>query len=201
MRPHRRSRPASRPAWPPAWRRCPRRRTGRRSRRPSRPMQPMAKITKLVMITCTAFLEREKPVSTMAKPTCMKKTSAPPKIRKKMLSEILTWPSSAATHRRWGCRPWRPDVADRAGRRSARVVAQGQSGDHHHEQPGEGDDDDQPLGQGRPGPGDGFPRGWWIPHGFSFLDRCYLPRMVRACRPAHIRRAARMWGREVIQKA
>ena len=57
---------------------------------------PMAKITKLVMITCTAFLERQNPVSTMAKPACMKKTSAPPKITKKRLSEVLTWPSSAA---------------------------------------------------------------------------------------------------------
>ena len=56
----------------------------------------MAKITKLVMITCTAFLERQNPVSTMAKPACMKKTSAPPKITKKRLSEVLTWPSSAA---------------------------------------------------------------------------------------------------------
>ena len=58
---------------------------------------PMAKITKLVMITCTAFLERQKPVSTSAKPACMKNTSAPPKITKKRLSEALTCPSSAAS--------------------------------------------------------------------------------------------------------
>ena len=50
----------------------------------------MAKMTKLVMITCTAFLEREKPVSTMAKPACMKNTSATPKIRKNMFSETFT---------------------------------------------------------------------------------------------------------------
>src|SRR5450759_3890806 len=56
---------------------------------------PMAKITKLVMITCTAFLERQKPVSTMAKPACMKNTREPPKIRKKRLRAVLTWPSSA----------------------------------------------------------------------------------------------------------
>ena len=60
-------------------------------------IMPIAKITKLVMITCTAFLERQNPVSTMAKPACMKKTSAPPKITKKRLSEVLTCPSSAAT--------------------------------------------------------------------------------------------------------
>ena len=57
---------------------------------------PMAYTTKLVIITCTAFLARQNPVSTMAKPACMKKTRAPPKITKKRLSEVLTWPSSAA---------------------------------------------------------------------------------------------------------
>src|SRR5674476_1046079 len=55
----------------------------------------MAKITKLVMITCTAFLERQKPVSTMAKPSCMKNTREPPNMRKKRLRAVLTWPSSA----------------------------------------------------------------------------------------------------------
>ena len=80
----------------------------RRSRPPSTPAAPIAKMTKLVMMTWLAFFARQKPVSTSAKPACMKKMSATPKITHVRLAAILRWPRSAAVSVRVACPAARP---------------------------------------------------------------------------------------------
>ena len=53
-------------------------------------------MAKFVLTTWAAFLARQKPVSTRAKPACMKITSAAPKITKRRFSDVFTCPRSAA---------------------------------------------------------------------------------------------------------
>ena len=44
------------------------------------PTVPNAKMTRFIIIVCAAFLARVNPVSTSAKPACMKRTKTPPVI-------------------------------------------------------------------------------------------------------------------------
>jgi hypothetical protein len=50
--------------------------------------KPRPKMARLVITTCAACLARQKPVSTSAKPACMKMTSAAPSTIHNRFSEI-----------------------------------------------------------------------------------------------------------------
>ena len=113
----------------------------------------MAKMTKLVMMTCTAFLERQNPVSTMAKPACMKNTSAPPKIRKKMFSEIFTCPRSAAISLGGGAAgDLGGHVAGAAGRRARGVAGEGETREEERDDDGHRERGERRLQQRGAGP-------------------------------------------------
>ena len=55
-----------------------------------KPMNPSPKMAKLVLTTCAACLARQNPVSTRAKPACMKMTRTAPMTTQSRLRPVLT---------------------------------------------------------------------------------------------------------------
>ena len=52
---------------------------------------------KFMLMVCAAFLARQNPVSTIAKPACMNITRKPASSVQTMLIEILLWPTVSIT--------------------------------------------------------------------------------------------------------
>ena len=61
-----------------------------------KPTKPSPKMAKFVLITCAAFFFCVKPVSTSAKPACMKITRTAPMTTHSRLVAALSWVTAAS---------------------------------------------------------------------------------------------------------